>query len=44
MWDPILMKKLFKSEICGSVHCSRDHKTDKKVEKSTIVGYCSYEQ
>ena len=33
MWNPILMKKLLKSEIYGSVHCSRDHKTDKKKGK-----------
>ena len=44
MWDLILMKKLLKSEICESRALFTDHKTDKKVEKSTIAGYCSYEQ
>ena len=30
MWDPILMKKLLKSEICGSRALFTDHKTNKK--------------
>ena len=38
MWDPFLMKKLIKNEICGSMnsaymHCSR--------QKVNICGYCS---
>ena len=38
MWDPFLMKKLIKNEICGSVnsvyvHCS--------LQKVNICGYCS---
>ena len=45
MLDPILIKKLLKSEICGSHTLFTDHKTDKKkVKKSTIAGYRSYEQ
>ena len=34
MWDLILMKKLLKSEICGSRALFTDHKTDKKKLKS----------
>ena len=38
MWDPFLMKKLIKNEICGSVngaymHCS--------LQKVNICSYCS---
>ena len=37
MWDPILMKKLLKSEICGSRALFTDHKTDKKKLKSQLL-------
>ena len=37
-WDPFLMKKLIKNEICGSVNSAYMHCSLKKVN---ICGYCS---
>ena len=37
-WDPFLMKKLIKNEICGSVNSAQMHCSLKKVN---ICGYCS---
>ena len=36
-WDPFLMKKLIKNEICGSVNSAHMHCSLKKVN---ICGYC----
>ena len=38
MWDPFLMKKLIKNEICGSVNSAYVHCLRQKVN---ICGYCS---
>ena len=38
MWDPFLMKKLIKNEICGSVNSAYVHCSPQKVN---ICGYCS---
>ena len=37
-WDPFLMKKLLKSEICGSIINAQMHCSPEKVN---ICGYCS---
>ena len=37
MWDPFLMKKLIKNEICGSVNSAYVHCLRQKVN---ICGYC----
>ena len=37
-WDPFLMKKLIKNEICGSVNSAQMHCSLKKVN---ICDYCS---
>ena len=37
-WDPFLMKKLIKNEICRSVNSAQMHCSLKKV---SICGYCS---
>ena len=38
MWDPFLMKKLIKNEICGSVNSAYVHCSPQKVN---ICSYCS---
>ena len=38
MWDPFLMKKLIKNEICGSVNSAYVHCS---LQKVNICGYCS---
>ena len=38
MWDPFLMKKLIKNEICGSVNSAYMHCS---LQKVNICGYCS---
>ena len=38
MWDPFLMKKLIKNEICGFVNSAYVHCSPQKVN---ICGYCS---
>ena len=41
-WDPFLMKKLLKSEICGSVNSTRCAVIGpKKIWKVKVYGYCS---
>ena len=37
-WDPFLMKKLIKNEICGSINSAR---IQCSLEKVNIYGYCS---
>ena len=38
MWDPFLMKKLIKNEICGSVNSAYVYCS---LQKVNICGYCS---
>ena len=38
MWDPFLMKKLIKNEICGSVNSAYVHCS---LQKVSICDYCS---
>ena len=38
MWDPFLMKKLIKNEICGSVNSTYVHYS---LHKVNICDYCS---
>ena len=38
MWDPFLMKKLIKNEICGSINSAYMHCS---LQKVNICGYCS---
>ena len=38
LWDPFLMKKLIKNEICGSVNSAYMHCS---LQKVNICGYCS---
>ena len=37
LWDPFLMKKLIKNEICGSVNSAHKHCSQQKVN---IYDYC----
>ena len=39
-WDPFLMKKLLKSEICGSVNSTRCAVIGQKNWKVKVCGYC----
>ena len=38
LWDPFLMKKLIKNEICGSMNSAHVHCS---LQKVNICGYCS---
>ena len=43
LWDPFLMKKLIKNEICGSMNSARTHWLTEKSKKQgqTVLYYCA---